>query len=211
MTFRSIFPLLLAATLSACAQPGPQAAGVPALTEASVTAIANLAIHDSADRRVLQVLDPLDWMYPITTTIPTTTTTTTTSTAPGVTPWTADDIDHVKLALYKGATSVATLTVGKADLAKSVRFTHLIRNTGYTVEARAWSDAAETHAIDNAEVAPTTCKTTFTTATADSITIGDLQLRLKDKTFSGSTTGSSLVVTDGEVVDTTATSAIELQ
>jgi voltage-gated potassium channel Kch len=123
-----------------------------------------------------------------------------------VMPWTRADIDHAKLSLYRSGnpTPVTTMTVANADLAKSVVFTNLARSTSYTIVARAWSDASENTEIDNYEANATSCATTFSTGLDTNVDAGAISLRLRDRVYSGTTTGSAVNVTDGSVVDTSS-------
>lgn len=177
--------LALAGCAAAPGGPVAPASGPLAIPAAGVTAIAHLDVRDLRDRRLLAGV--------------------------AVTPWVKADIDHVKLALFKGAASspVLSFEVASADLSKQVRFTNLVRHTTYRIEARAWADAAEANAIDRFDSDADSCTTTFATTDLDAIDIGSIKLRLKDKTFAGETTGSAVEVTDGAVVDTMATEGVE--
>lgn len=178
-----ILTLGLALALAGCAQPASHVAPASVAPAATVSMVATLDIRDTSDRQVLAVLEP----------------------------WKKADIDHVKLSLYEGATLVATATVEEADLSKTVRFTSLRMNTSYTVQAQAWSDAAEASRIDNAVADAASCTTHFSTTTDELVNVGTIKLELKDKTFSGTGTSSGPIdVTDGGLVDTTASTAIEV-
>lgn len=180
---RLIAPLLLAATLAGCAQPFAPVATL----EDRVTAIATLDVREAA-RHVL--------------------------TTTGLEPWVEADIDHVELALYKGTESrpVATLTVGRDELAqnKTVKFTQLRMNSRYTISARAWSDAAETSPIDNADHDAASCTTPFDTTTVETVTVDAVKLKLRNKVFSGNSNAVGITVTNGIIENTTATETISV-
>lgn len=107
--------------------------------------------------------------------------------------YTAADIDHVALAVYRAGALVATRDVAAADLGGAVTVGNLRSGTAYDVVATAYADAAETTVISDA----TGCTTSFTTpavATTDGVASVDdaavalvsLALKLKDVTFAGS-------------------------
>ena len=125
--------------------------------------------------------------------------------------WKKADIHHAELTLYRlpAKTKLSSLTLAQADLDKTVKFNDLSILSDYMVEARAWADASGEVAVDNLELDATSCTTVFETGTDDTLDIGTLKLRLKDKLFAGKASGA-LGVTDGEVLDTTATPGIEL-
>ncbi|MFN3428775.1 MAG: hypothetical protein ACK46X_02350 [Candidatus Sericytochromatia bacterium] len=175
----------LTLALAGCAQPIPHAvdAGIAAgANQATVTVYATLALGGAADRHVLSPL--------------------------GMAPWTRGTIDHLTLSLYKDNVLVATITVPKADLDKTISFTNLHMNSAYAVVARAWSDANETSQIDNLAFDAASCTTTFHTTTAENLNVGALRLRLRDKVFAGAGQSSGLTVTDGGFTDPTLSEAI---
>lgn len=168
--------------LTGCAQPATTPTPSAIAQESSVTAFARLDVRDTADRQVLATL--------------------------GVLPWTKTDIDHVKVFLYEDGTLKATLTVRQADLTNTLTFTNLRRYATYKIEVKAWADALETSPIDNFDADAASCTTSFTTTNLDTVSVGSLKLRLRNKIFSGTTTGSAIEVTDGTVEDTASTAAI---
>ena len=125
--------------------------------------------------------------------------------------WKKADIHHAELTLYRlpTKTKLSSLTLAQADLDKTVKFNDLSILSDYMVEARAWADASGEVPIDNLDLDATSCTTVFETGTTESLDIGTLKLRLKDKLFEGKARGS-IGVTDGDVLDTTATPGIEL-
>lgn len=131
--------------------------------------------------------------------------------AAAVVPWTKADIHHAELTLYllPTKTKLSSLTLAQADLDQSVKFNDLSILSDYMVEARAWADASGEVPIDNLDLDATSCTTVFETGTTETLDIGTLKLRLQDKLFEGKARGS-IGVTDGEVLDTTATPGIEL-
>lgn len=187
MKHRYLASIMAAACLAAvgCAQPTPPAAPPLAFTtpeQGTVTATAKLSVVDATGRQLLAAIEP----------------------------WKFADIDHVQVALFKGAdaTPLVALAIGKGELARPITFSNLRQGTAYRVEIKAWSDAAEATQIDNLAADAASCTTAFTTSNVDSIDIGALKLRLKNKVFEGKTTGSAIAVTDGTLVPGAATEAI---
>lgn len=138
-----------------------------------------------------------------------------------LTAWNKADIDHVTLTLYKDAgagyvATGATKTVANAALASAISLGNLRLATNYKVVARAYADAAETNEIDNiaATGSDANCSTAFTTPSLVTNAAGDnvndasislaIPVRLKDKTFAGAAGGTGVAVTNGTIVDTTA-------
>lgn len=114
--------------------------------------------------------------------MPTPTPTATPTAAPD--PWRKADVDHVLIALYRGTdvTPTVTQTVTQGQLAHTVSFARLQYDTDYRVTLQAWSDAAGTSRIDNLRADPDSCTVSFTTTQDDVAAVGDLKLRLADKT-----------------------------
>ncbi|HEY9722905.1 MAG TPA: NHL repeat-containing protein [Oscillatoriaceae cyanobacterium] len=166
--------LALALALLGCNSPAPNAPA-PAASAATVTAYGYLR-PTGQDGRLLYMAS--------------------------VTPWTTADINHVVLTLRNGDSTVTTTTVTQADLARRVSFSNLKQNTSYTLLAQAYKDASGTVEIDDAQSVAADCTTSFSTTRNPNVAIGNIVLRLADKTYSGTTEGASLVVTNGQVVDT---------
>ena len=106
--------------------------------------------------------------------------------------YTAADIDHVALAVYRAGALVTTVDVAAAALGDAVTIGNLRAGTAYDVVATAYADAAGTAVIS----AATGCTTSFTTpavtttngvASVDdaAITLVSLALKLQDVTFAG--------------------------
>jgi hypothetical protein len=143
-----------------------------------VTAVAHLALADAAGRRLQQA----------------------------VLPWTKADVDHVTLTLKLNSQPINSLTLTKGQLDKPVTLGNLVRNASYAVVARAYTLTNAN--IDNFGNVPESCTRSFQTGQESVINIGDLPLKLADKTFAGVTTPAGLEVNDGIVVDNTASNAI---
>jgi hypothetical protein len=191
---RLVVSLVLLASISACSQPtvtapAPTLGGQDAHASQTtgVTAHAQLDITGSAGRQVLQVPQ-----------------------APSLKPWRKTDIHHVTLDLYRGQTLVGSQDISQADLARTVQFSNLVRNTTYQVVARAYSSPGTLEAIDNGALDAASCTTTFTTQESPEVFVGSLHLRLRDKIFSGTSNGVGIQVTDGLIQDTTLTEGMTL-
>lgn len=186
MKQRLAFAALLLASLSAvgCLQPGAPAPATQTADQGTVTAHALIAIADQDGRRLLAV--------------------------EGVMPWKTADIDHVNVALYQvgSASPLISQNVSQADLAGTITFTSLRQNTDYKVEVKAWADSAETVRIDNLAADSTSCTTLFSTTNLAVQPVGVLNLRLVNKVFSGTTSGSAIQVTDGLVENPAASEAM---
>lgn len=182
---RLYFVTLMAVGLTAagCLQPGAPAPMAQTADQGTVTAHALIAIADEDGRRLL---------------------------ATGVTPWKKADIDHVNVALYQvgSASPLISQNVSQADLAGTITFTSLRQNTDYKVEVKAWADSAETVRIDNLAADAASCTTLFSTTNLAVQPIGVLNLRLVNKVFSGTTSGSAIQVTDGVVENPAASEAM---
>lgn len=178
--------LALGLASAGCMQPTvPQTPATLAAASGTVTATMHLAVQDTFGRRVL---------------------------APsGVEPWKKTDIDHVKLSLYKADALVVTTTVPQASLAGAVTFSNLHKDSAYKVVAEAFSDAAATNRIDATETDAPSCTTEFATTTVESVNAGAIKLKLKNKVFSGATTGSTIEVTDGIVESTHAIETVTVE
>ncbi|HEY9722907.1 MAG TPA: NHL repeat-containing protein [Oscillatoriaceae cyanobacterium] len=171
----------LSLALLGCNSPAPSA---PAPTAASASAVtATGYLHPTAqDGRLLDVMSP----------------------------WTSADIDHAVLTLRQGDATIATLTIPHASLGQKVIFSALHQSTDYTVLAQAYRDASGTIEIDNAAVDARSCTTPFSTTLDPTVSIGDIALKLTNKTYSGTTQGTRLAITDGQVVDTEESTSISL-
>lgn len=135
-----------------------------------------------------------------------------------LTAWNLADIDHVKLTLTKDGAAVATKKIVRADLNKPVTLSNLKMASTYKVVAQAYSDAAATNAIDNTAEAGTDVanSVTFTTPSLVVNANGDtvdsaartitIPVKLRNKTFAGqANSGAGVAVTNGTIVNTTAT------
>ncbi|MNT46009.1 hypothetical protein D3C72_1826280 [compost metagenome] len=169
--------LILPLLLSACA-PATMA---PASVEPGVTVVADLTVRDEADRRVLAT----------------------------VTPWAATHIVNAVVTLHPetGDTVLAQTDFSQADIVadRQVKFGNLKHNTKYRIVVTAFAadgDDLDTDPdpIHDTDVA--TCTTAFETTTDDVVTLTDgIQLKLRNKVFSGSTT-NTLEITGGGLTDT---------
>ncbi|MFP5502474.1 MAG: IPT/TIG domain-containing protein [Candidatus Sericytochromatia bacterium] len=175
--------LALGLASAGCMQPTvPQTPAVLAAASGTVTATMHLAVQDASGRQLLDVA--------------------------GMEPWKKADIDHVKLSLYKADALVVTTTVPQASLSGTVTFSNLHKDAAYKVVAEAFSDALATNRIDATETDALSCTTEFATTTVESVDAGAIKLKLKNKVFSGATTGSTIEVTDGIVESTPATETV---
>ena len=177
--------LALGLAVAGCAQPTtPEVpTSVVAPGEGTVTATMQLSVQDASGRHLLALA--------------------------GVEPWKKADIDHVTLSLYKAGTLVTTTTVAQASLSGTVTFANLHMNADYKVVAQAWSSANER--IDAGETDPASCTTSFSTTNAEQVYVGAIALKLKTKVFSGTTSGSTIQVTDGAVESTHATETVTVE
>jgi hypothetical protein len=168
-------PLLLAA----CAAPGAPSLSQPA---APVTVSAQLAVSNSAGRQVLAT----------------------------VTPWTATDIHQAVVSLYTdtGTEAITSQTLAQGELGKTLTFTNLRHDTAYRLVTTAFAadgDDADTDPDPIHDPDVTTCTTRFTTTTDTLLTLTDgIQLELRDKVFSGATSGNTVTVTPGTLTHTGA-------
>lgn len=136
-------------------------------------------------------------------------------TVQALTAWNLGDVDHVKLTLSKGGTTVSTKVIARSALTQPVTLNNLRMSTTYKILAQAYSDAAETVQIDNTTEASSDAanSVTFTTPALVTATAGDnvddvsrtiaIPVRLKNKTFAGQAAASTGVnVTNGTIVNT---------
>jgi hypothetical protein len=165
-------PLLL----SACAPTLTTPMAGPG-TAAGVTVVADLALRDAAGRAILET----------------------------VTPWASGDIVSAIATLHPetGTEVLATVTFTQADIQanKKAQFANLKMATKYRIVTTAF--AADS--LADADTAPdpiedpdvTTCTTAFETTNESVFTItGGINLKLRNKTFSGST-GNGLNIVGG--------------
>lgn len=168
-------PLLLSACAPTLTAPpaGPEAG-------AGVTVVANLALRDATNRTLLET----------------------------VTPWTSGDIVSAVATLHPetGTEVLATVAFTQADIQanKKAQFANLKMTTKYRIVTTAFvadgpADAdTDPDPIHDTNVA--TCTTSFETTNESVFTItGGIQLKLRNKTFSGST-GNGLNIVGGGVV-----------
>lgn len=118
-----------------------------------------------------------------------------------VAPWTAADVDHLKMDLYKKIDGVFTLissqeTPAASGVTKTVNFSHLKMNTDYKVKVSCMdaTGASLNKADGSGEAVVTTTNDNYVPVTVN--------VNLADKTFDG-TMHPVVGITDGTVNNTT--------
>ncbi|MFN3432272.1 MAG: hypothetical protein ACK46X_20270 [Candidatus Sericytochromatia bacterium] len=128
-----------------------------------------------------------------------------------VMPWLPEDVDHITLSLSVSGeqTPVATRTVTRDHFTDPVVFPDLPPWADFVLVGRAYRSADDSEPIDRFGVDAASCTTQFQTRGAMTHDIGPIAIRLANKVFAGrGRTG--IAVTDGQVHDTTAATAIQL-
>ncbi|MNX11365.1 Serine/threonine-protein kinase PknD [compost metagenome] len=127
-----------------------------------------------------------------------------------ITPYTAADIHHVTLTLFKldGSTelplqdaqgSPLAVKVSQAQLGQEVAFAKLWRNTTYRIKAKAYADDAETMLISRATA---TDQIDVVVSDDDRPTLARIKVSLIDKAFDGSATTPGLTLNPGTLTAT---------
>lgn len=166
----------LSATSGAPATAPEAATVVAALAQGGgVTATARLAAVDQQGRSLLAV----------------------------VVPYGAKDVDHVLVSLHlregkqPQGEPILTQRLNQNQLKSLISFTNLSPNQAYAITVKAWADAKEEQRIDTLSTEAEANTTAFDTTNDNLVDVGAIRLKLRNKIFSGNTTGSALTITEG--------------
>lgn len=151
--------------------------------EPGVTVTAQLALRQEDGRRLLQAVEP----------------------------WRQADVALATVILYKVGTSdveVARKDLTNAELGGTLTFSNLRQSSDYKILTEAYTATGEQ--IDNFAFVPASCTTTFSVGTASPVTIGSVALQLRNKGFSGASSGNGLSIVDGGLDEPAGPEAITL-
>lgn len=149
--------------------------------EPGVTVTARVALRQDDGRRLLQTIEP----------------------------WRKSDVALARVILYKVGTpdtEVARRDLNSTELNGTLTFSNLRRFSDYKIVSEAYTATSER--IDNFEFVPASCTTPFSVTNISPVAIGDVALQLRNKGFSGASSGSAVNVLDGGLDEPTGPEAI---